>query len=285
MEHHVEMDNHTPWVAPILQCGLGNRLFQFAAAAGAAERLGRRLVFYIPEALKADHGAVATLFRLFPHVPFVTEFAGQSRGPPITIQEEFKNIYRHVPITLNDGSGANILIDGFRQSHLYFPSKPLCPDWDNALGGTILRYELERELGLETEAGRSSAVALHIRLGDYKNLPHHQIPLAQYYAEAVKKVAPGQRIIIFSDEPHLCKVIFKAFPVTFAKARADVESLYQMSRCLGGTITANSSFSWWGAWFAHAAGSAWATFPDTWNRLASTTTDLFPGWGTVIPVT
>lgn len=281
---------HLPWVSPELSCGLGNRLFQFAAAAGAAEHWGRRLVFYVAACMRADHGAVATLFRLFPHVPFVTEFEGSHRRQILRIKESPGAIYSYVPFATEGPrppTSLNIIVDGFRQSHRYFPSALLKPEWDRALGGPILRQELERELGLETEAGRRSAVALHVRLGDYKGLPHHQIPLAKYYAEALKLVRPGQRLIIFSDEPHLCRGVFaglQALPVEYASARADVEALYQMSRCLGGTITANSTFSWWGAWFAHEGGAAWATFPDSWNRRAIVTPDLFPPWGTIIPV-
>jgi hypothetical protein len=145
------------------------------------------------------------------------------------------------------------------------------------------------ELGLDTEAGRRGAVAVHVRLGDYKGLAHHLVGLERrYYAEALRRVAPGQRIILFSDEPAVARQLLASScgeaPIVVAPARADVESLYQMSCCLGGTITANSTFSWWGAWFAHAAGAAWATYPDKWHQRIHASPDLFPSWGTVIAV-
>jgi hypothetical protein len=151
----------------------------------------------------------------------------------------------------------------------------------------LIRHALEEELGLDTEAGRRTAVALHVRLGDYKHLAHHRIDLGAYYAAALARLAPGQRIILFSDEPAVARgLLGGTLPceVVVAPARSDVESLYQMSRCLGGTITANSTFSWWGAWFAHAAGAAWATFPDKWHQRIPAGEDLFPSWGTVIAV-
>jgi hypothetical protein len=281
------------WISPVLQCGLGNRLFQFAAAAGAAEQLGRPLVFYMPACLRADHGPIATLFRMFPSVPIVTEFAGAASSvEPLNIREAAAAIYTFCPFAEALASapathGRPVLVHGFRQSPRYFPAGPgaLSPAWDAALGGALIRHSLEAELGLDTDAGRRSAVALHVRLGDYKHLPHHLIGLKNYYAAAVERLAPGQRIILFSDEPAVAGRLLGPLhsEVVAAPARSDVESLYQMSRCLGGTITANSTFSWWGAWFAHAAGAAWATFPDKWHQRA-VAADLFPSWGTVIAV-
>ena len=67
-----------------------------------------------------------------------------------------------------------------------------------------------------------------------------------------------------------------------AVTNSDLESLYEMSLCLGGTITANSTFSWWGAWFAHAAGAAWATYPSSMGQGQPEPVDLFPEWGDVI---
>ena len=287
------MDPSGTWVSPILQCGLGNRLFQFAAAAGAAERWGLPLVFYLPACMRADHGSVATLFKMFPHVPVLSsDWKPVSKLHRIlTIREPAAGCYTYHSFAEKDTNsppGASILVDGFRQSPRYFPEggTALQPDWDSALGSRAIRSALEAELGLETEEGRRRSVALHIRLGDFKTLPHHQIPLDKYYAAALQKVGAGQRIILFSDEPHLCRGVLAGLQkeVVVAKARSDVESLYQMSLCLGGTITANSTFSWWAAWFAHAEGAAWATFPDQWNTNVPMSDNLFPSWGTVIRI-
>jgi hypothetical protein len=281
------------WVSPVLQCGLGNRLFQFAAAAGTAERWGLPLVFYLPACMRTDHGSVATLFRIFPSVPVLSDWSPASKLHRIlTIREPNNGCYTYMPFAekgTDPPPGASILVDGFRQSYKYFPtegSDTLKPDWDNAIGGKAIRSALESELGLETQEARRSTVAIHIRLGDFKNLPHHQIPLDKYYTKALAKVPLTHRIILFSDEPHLCQALLSGLPhtVLVARARADIETLYQMSLCLGGTIAANSTFSWWAAWFAHKEGAAWATFPDEWNKCVPMSPDFFPLWATVIPV-
>jgi hypothetical protein len=164
------------------------------------------------------------------------------------------------------------------------------PNWGSALGGPFVRGWIEKDAGLCDPVERARTVSLHVRLGDYLKLPHHQVDLGQYYATALKRLKAGQRLHIFSDEPERCASQFAGFAAghgisfTVAKVRSDVESLYEMSLCLGGNITANSTFSWWGAWFAHAAGSPWATYPSNWGRGMPEPTDLFPEWATVIPV-
>jgi hypothetical protein len=127
-----------------------------------------------------------------------------------------------------------------------------------------------------------------VRLGDYRHLKHHQVDLGAYYTKALERVPAGSRLHLFSDEPDLCLPLFrdviasKKLEYTRATTYSDIESLYEMSLCLGGTITANSTFSWWGAWFAHMNGAAWATYPDSMGAGQPEPSDLAPSWGTVI---
>jgi hypothetical protein len=166
-----------------------------------------------------------------------------------------------------------------------------------------VRRWLERDAGLAEEGVRHRTVAVHVRLGDYKKLPHHQQDLGGYYAKALGRVAAGDcgksngasaRIHLFSDEPELCSATFASFcrlsglEFTVARVRSDIESLYELSLCWGGTICANSTFSWWGAWFAHEAagegvGAHWATMPDKWGAGQPDPVDLFPSWAQVLP--
>jgi len=270
------------WVAPSLGSGLGNRLFQYAAAAGAAEAWNRRLVFLADRCAESPHGALATIFRLFPSVPIL-------EGPTVYTEyhEPPRRYYEHIP--LGPPPNGPCVISGCRQSPLYFPSSGIKPDWDNALGGAVVRRMLEREAGLDSDEKRRHTVSIHVRLGDYLKLQHHQVDLSHYYAEALKRVASGSTLRLFSDQPELCARLFQPFCrandiiYTIAKPRADIESLYEMSLCLGGNITANSTFSWWGAWFAHAAGSPWATYPNNWGNGMPEPVDICPSWGTMLP--
>jgi len=263
------------WVAPALTSGLGNRLFQLAAAAGAAEQWGCELVITLAACKESPHGALASIFRMFPKIRVIED------NGSIEMKEPPRGFYMYMPV--GPPPSANCLISGFRQSPKYFPLR-FTPDWDSALGGPLLRKKVEQLAGLESMAERKRTYAIHVRLGDYRILPHHQVDLARYYEAALRRLPAGARLHVFSDEPNTCQRLFTSREVTMAVTASDVESLYEMSLCLGGTITANSTFSWWGAWFAHEAGAAWATYPSSMGNGQPEPTDLVPSWGTTLSV-
>jgi len=263
------------WVAPALTSGLGNRLFQLFAAAGAAESWGYELVISLAACKESPHGPLASIFRMFPSVRVI-----EDKDNSIERYEAPRGFYVYTPIW--PPPGKNCIISGFRQSPKYFPLH-LAPNWDSALGGPLLRKKVESLAGLESMEERHRTYAIHVRLGDYRLLPHHQVDLTKYYEAALKRVPAGARLHVFSDEPNACRSLFAGRNMTMAVTASDAESLYEMSLCLGGTITANSTFSWWGAWFAHQAGAAWATYPSSMGNGQPEPIDLVPSWGTTLP--
>jgi hypothetical protein len=272
------------WVAPALTSGLGNRLFQHAAAQGLAEKHKRPVVFLAKRCKESPHGPLASVFRMFPKTQLI-----ESEEEFTELKESPRGYYTYTPLEAPQGS---IVIHGFRQSPKYFPSnlKLLEPDWDSALGGPIVRRMIEKEAALTCEEQRKRTVSIHIRMGDYLKLPHHQVELGTYLMHALKKVPAGSRLHLFSDEPEKCAHYLNEYAsanrleFTTALVRSDVEALYEMSLCLGGNITGNSTFSWWAAWYAHQAGSPWATYPSSFGKGMPHPQDLFPEWGTVIPL-
>ena len=272
------------WVAPALTSGLGNRLFQHAAAQGLAETMGRPVIFLGTKCKESPHGPIASLFRMFPQIPLI-----ESNQTFTELVETPRTYYTCSPLATPPGP---IVVHGFRQSPKYFPKDltRLQPDWDSALGGAIVRRIIERDADLDTEIKRKRTVSVHMRMGDYLVLPHHQVDLGRYLMNALQNIPANSRIHLFSDEPERCGLYIRSYAksrnleFTVASVRSDVESLYEMSLCLGGNIVANSTFSWWGAWFAHEAGSPWATYPSSFGQGMPKTTDLYPEWATVIPV-
>lgn len=270
----------------MLSSGLGNRLFQYAAAAGLAEQWNRPLQFNIHASAHAHHGAISTVFRMFPRVPLT-----DSSDNALAIKEPPNAYYDYIPFGETPPQ-VSVVVDGFRQSPLYFPKelRLLVPDWDLALGGPLVRELIEKKAYLHILEERKRTISIHIRLGDYVGLAKHQVDLGKYYFEALQRVKPGQRLHLFSDEPMKCAALFhkyctsKGILFSVATVYSDVESLYEMSLCLGGNIVANSTFSWWGAWYAHENGSPWATYPSNWGKGQPEPTDLFPEWATIIPV-
>ena len=277
------------WVTATYDGGLGNRLFKYAAALGTAERWGRQAVIYMPLYQGSNHGPFDSLLRLFPSCQMVL----QSVDSPLQIYEELPKrhwVYVEFP---QEPPTLPAVLKGYWQSPRYFPADlgGLTPNWSFALGGPEAIQTFQASVGLATEEARRNTVSLHVRLGDYTICRHHQENLGLYYWKAIQRIAPGSHVRLFSDEPEACKGVFKKLlasreiRMTVAEVRTDYLSLYEMSLCLGGNITANSSFSWWGAWFAHEAGSPWATFPDRWGAgFPDQPKDLFPSWATVVPV-
>jgi hypothetical protein len=96
------------------------------------------------------------------------------------------------------------------------------------------------------------------------------------------RILGAKRWLVFSDDPEWCKQ-----QACFAGAQIldepdELLSLELMSRCKGGAVISNSSFSWWGAILANAERvvypDLWSEmhkpnlFPSTWIRLSSTRT-------------
>lgn len=277
-------------VAPVLTSGLGNRLFQFAAASAAAALWRRPLTFSLPNCRECPHGPLASIFRMFPQIPV--------EDTPRTwteYKEPARKHYEYFPFEAESPPPphAPILIHGFRQNPRYLAALGpggLTPNWNSALGGLPVRHWLEKDSGLWDPQEQARTVSLHVRLGDYRRLAHHQQDLTHYWARALELVPRGARLHLFSDEPDLCKGQFVGWAArhgvhfTVARIRSDVESLYEMSLCRGGNITANSTFSWWAAYFAHQAGSAWATYPNKWGAGMPDARGIVPDWGTLIEV-
>lgn len=103
----------------------------------------------------------------------------------------------------------------------------------------------------------SPSVSLHVRRGDYvtnkyANKNHGLAPI-DYYRKAVDLINRKQkqaRYFVFSDDVEWCK---KNLPlgkdVVFIDWNSErpCEDIWLMQHC-SHNITANSSFSWWGAW-------------------------------------
>ena len=267
-----------PWIAGHLTGGLGNRLFQHAAAVGLAAKWKRDVVFYIPHCDPTNHGPFDTIFKLFPSVPTIMD--GQSKFLP----EPPGHVFTYAAFPVTAPSNENYSIDGWRQTALYFP-EGVTPNFESCVPET-----LQGQYGLERESQRRSTWFIHMRFGDYMILPHHQIDIGTYYSAAVKHITPGARVLVFSDEATKYKPMiiefFKALNLTVEviEGEDELETLYLMSRCWGGAIVANSTFSWWGAYFARQeAGESYkAVYPKVWGQGLPPANHINPPWSIIV---
>jgi hypothetical protein len=131
----------------------------------------------------------------------------------------------------------------------------------------------------------SNAISLHVRRGDYvtngklKNILQ-PLPVS-YYKQAIELISKQRsnpHFFVFSDDVDWVKENLDIkYPVTYVLGEnlKDYEELVLMSVCKD-NITANSSFSWWGAWLNNnpdkvvIAPKNWFSNEDTDSR------DLIP---------
>jgi hypothetical protein len=138
----------------------------------------------------------------------------------------------------------------------------------------------------------NDVISLHFRVGDYKNLPdyHPLLPL-NYYINSLRKMVhlSGKdvyKVIYFyenGDKEYVDKMVGelkKEFPkMSFFSVDHSIPDWHQlliMSLC-NHNIIANSSFSWWGAYFNTQTDKI-VCYPSVWfGEIANNNTkDLCP---------
>jgi hypothetical protein len=250
-------------VIPNLTGGLGNRLFQLYAAFGYAERYERKVYFCEQFIQENPHDEKMNIQTLFPDIPL---YADSIQDATIIKEEGFP---------IRPSTSNIVVLQGYFQNEQYFPSVLPIP-----AAFQIRNFEYD------------DYAFLHFRRGDYLKLPKHNVPLAHYYASALKKLPKEIPILVFSDDMKWAKQnIFKMFPFIdlnrwkFAsEGFTDVETLSLMTQCKKGAIGANSTFSWWGAYAGAKIAGAPCYFPAKWFTDGSLTHLTAGGWMRVLLV-
>jgi len=176
----------------------------------------------------------------------------------------------------------NFYLDGYWQSEKYFK------DIESVIREEITLKELSpyKHSELINNIKNSNSVSIHIRRGDYvtnkKFSSVYNLLDEKYYQEALKFIAEKIKdplFFIFSDDINWVKQNLNIpYPKIFVSGENEIknyEELILMSLCKH-NITANSSFSWWGAWLNKNADKI-VISPDRWfNDKISNAKDLIP---------
>lgn len=245
--------------------GLGNQLFQYAAARALALRNGSEVILDLRDLDKGPRHAVFGLekFKIRAQIAQDADLPPSRLKPlrylfwrtfgttPRFIRERGLCLNRTVLEASDD-----VYLHGYWQSEGYFAD---CAH--------ILREELEFAFipGAETarmmEAiqAETVSVSVHLRRGDYVSTTGgrltHGVCDEVYYARALDRVraevGPNLRVFVFSDDPAWAKDNLR---LDCAMTLVDVndalsahDDLRLMAACRH-HIIANSTFSWWGAW-------------------------------------
>jgi hypothetical protein len=230
----------------------------------------------MPYCLPSEHGDFETIFKLFPTIEKVWK-----AEPLLSIEQDGGFKYTPLPTV---SPADRVLLRGFWQSAEYV-SDDFKPCWDSIDTKPLLEH-----WSLTTDLQKQKTAFLHVRLGDYMILPHHQVNLLSYYVKAMANFPDDTRFLVFSDEIEKAKTL----PVfhdrcVFVDEASELNTLYLMSSCHAGAITANSTFSWWGAFFGRQAAETLKVvshrvyMPSPWMAQCDESTNpIYPPWATVI---
>ncbi|MHB1164272.1 MAG: alpha-1,2-fucosyltransferase [Candidatus Nanopelagicales bacterium] len=282
-----------PGITVRLLGGLGNQLFQYAAGRAVAERL--RCPLYV------DAGRLAAVLpgdtpRSFDLGWLVDPAHVRAATTPRLPARLLRRVANRVHLPTGTFAEASFAYDSRIESvqvgatlEGYFQSWRYFAEISDSLRGSI-RDAAPRSPWFEESAAALAAggpwIAVHVRRGDYvrpRNAAFHGLLGRRYYQSALgalRERGTEGRLVVFSDEPDAAVELLGADGADAVAVRPPasahpMESIALMSLA-GGIITANSSFSWWGAWLADPGRSEVAC-PTPWlARAGADERDLRP---------
>ncbi|MFA6537843.1 MAG: alpha-1,2-fucosyltransferase [Negativicutes bacterium] len=293
-----------------LQGGLGNQLFQYAAAKTLALKLGVQLKLDITTALGEYASEQANTVRIYELGKFVIddEFATDAeicrfRLSPMKIAEfnilarakrKILKIIERLSFTgnakyyleptfsfdkqfwlLNDDT----YLEGYFQSYKYFENIAAL-----LRGEFMIKQQSHTAIKLHSGEGiPCESVSVHVRRGDYvtneETNTYHGVCSLKYYQAAMKLIAgrvENPLFYVFSDDLEWCKAnLVTEYRIEFVDwCQSPQEELLLMCQCRH-NIIANSSFSWWGAWL-NVNPEKIVIAPKKWFNVKKDTSDLMP---------
>lgn len=277
-----------------LMGGLGNQLFQIFATISYAIKANNEYQFLNVETLG---GGACTLRYTFWNTFFrklqpilVDQF------PELALVREKSFEFNELPLTML--KNRNVCIYGYFQSYKYFQ------EYFSLIYKILDVKKMKRKILEKIKIQKkdlANTISMHFRLGDYKKISHiHPIMNVDYYTNslfAIQTKYPNEsfKIMYFCEDDDLetveqtieqCKNLFQNYEFERASSSLkDWEQMLLMSECRH-HIIANSSFSWWGAYFNRTTDKM-VCYPSSWFGPSSknNTNDLCPPEWTKIDVT
>lgn len=287
----------TNTVSCYLMGGLGNQLFQIFATISYTLTHNYKVIFPYNETLNTGRIRNTYWDTFLKNFDMLTTRNGIHRITnaqllALDVHREHGFQYKELPETNKD-----ILLYGYFQSYKYFEKQ-------QELIFSLLDLKKQQkdiknkyiDMFLDCRT-----ISMHFRLGDYKSIQHfHPIMSYEYYKNALNSIVQHRQnveninVLYFCEEEDNLSVLNTIirlqieYPlIEFTKVNdkiIDWEQMLLMS-CCDDNIIANSSFSWWGAYFNTNA-SKIVCYPDKWFGPANQVIvdDLFPETWTKIEI-
>jgi hypothetical protein len=249
--------------------GLGNQLFQYAAALTVAIR--HHCPLYLSKELMNNHNTLQNNYAALFEYGSESEYLGRNilTIPGFTM---FTRMAFH-PWTPEEVPRQSVLLGYFQ----YYPAiKNIIP----VVCESLFRKLSERRSAvlLKYRVGPTD-IFIHVRRGDYLDNPNvHYLQGRDYYETSYKLITeklgyqPPHSFILSDDIKWCCEQEWlMAIPgATLVDEPNELDALALMSLIKAGAIIANSTFSWWGAIF----NAETVIYPKLW--IFSEIFDLFP---------
>jgi hypothetical protein len=283
--------------------GLGNQMFQYAAARRLAQHRGVELKLDLAEFSKGTDqrpagfeafSRVIGLHKLSISAAEATAAEIAARRDPYSKRTTLARIVRRIrrvkpgflwpeshyrekqyrfDTAVMDLPG-NTYLEGFWQSPKYFQEV-----------GDLIRAEFApkdpaiipyaKKYVENLKSAGDPVVSLHVRRGDLARaqelnqagLVHGNPVSLQYISAAIARFPAPCRFLVFSDSAadiDWCKQNIRAERLHFSEGHTDIQDMAIMSQC-DHHIIANSTFSWWAAWLDAKPGVR-VVSPKTWSN-------------------
>jgi hypothetical protein len=268
--------------------GLGNQLFQYAAATSYGRRTGRSIQLDLSRCREPyqTHGSILTQLKL----PVDLELSPAREQSAFTLKlKEFgarsrflyksKNVVdgRYVPYVLgydpNLYDNSKTIVTGFYQSYRYIEDLPDSFRKIGIVEVTPWHTAMSKLITKET-------LVIHIRRGDYEKFQQFGLLSSTYYSNAIEIALSRfnpKNIVCFSDNISTARDLLSSQKediqfINKPPEELDSSSLHLMSQS-GAIVIANSSFSWWAAMLNQPKH---VVAPATWFRVLTSPKDLLP---------
>lgn len=278
-----------------LQGGLGNQLFQICTTIAFSLKTNNSFFFQnkyqLTNEKDALNGATVRYTYWDTFLSGLSVFVKDSNKLPnleLIIKEKGFNYDPSILLNMMNNQQKVKMLVGYFQSYKYFDiyKKAIFKLAKIEASQKLVYNKSKEDYNLDLNA----SVSIHYRLGDYKKLQdYHPILENSYYIDALKSVVKKTQIkhvIFFCEDDDLDEVLVniyeleQIFPelifVRGGQYLSDWEQMMLMSLC-SSNIIANSTFSWWGAYF-NTNPTKIVCYPGTWfgPKAGHDTSDLFP---------
>lgn len=248
------MDN-VEYVSCVIQGGLGNQLFQIAAAYDYGFKYNKTPIFKNVDNLynPFNHERKTFWKTLFSNKLNVVDDDEYNKIQFTHINEARNNIYNELPY-----AKGNVMLHGYFQSYKYISEKTRIKMIELIYSNEDYMYEAydiyEKIKKIFGDVEDDDMISLHIRRGDYLLIDKFHTNLdKEYYDKSYdKSCSIGNKkraVVVFSDDIEWCKSNIKYDKIYFIDIN-NVSVEFILLSLFQNNIIANSTFSWFASYIS-----------------------------------